>query len=84
MILDEANGKNLMKGLLTRQPRKRLGSGLGGWEASRLHCAREVSYGLRGFRKIHLCPFGSCIPSFFGLGSIAANETVKQRCANCF
>lgn len=28
----DANGKTLMKGLLTRQPRKRLGSGLGGWE----------------------------------------------------
>ena len=28
----EVNGKTLMKGLLTRQPRKRLGSGLGGWE----------------------------------------------------
>jgi len=28
----DANGKTLMKGLLTRQPRKRLGSGIGGWE----------------------------------------------------
>ena len=30
------NGKTLMKGLLTRQPRKRLGSGLGGWEVPQL------------------------------------------------
>ncbi|CAE7747709.1 Pkg21D [Symbiodinium sp. CCMP2456] len=28
----DTNGKALMKGLLTRQPRKRLGSGIGGWE----------------------------------------------------
>eukprot|EP00439_Symbiodinium_sp_Y106_P057351 s1665_g8.t1 len=35
----DANGKTLMKGLLTRQPRKRLGSGIGGWEdACREHC----------------------------------------------
>ena len=32
----EVNGKTLMKGLLTRQPRKRLGSGLGGWEVPQL------------------------------------------------
>eukprot|EP00438_Fugacium_kawagutii_P035874 Skav204676 [mRNA] locus=scaffold1284:44867:52953:- [translate_table: standard] len=31
-VCTAVNGKTLMKGLLTRQPRKRLGSGLGGWE----------------------------------------------------
>lgn len=29
-----------MKGLLTRQPRKRLGSGLGGWEVPQLQLGR--------------------------------------------
>ena len=36
----EVNGKTLMKGLLTRQPRKRLGSGLGGWEVPQLQLGR--------------------------------------------
>eukprot|EP00931_Biecheleriopsis_adriatica_P025331 TRINITY_DN15587_c0_g2_i1.p1 TRINITY_DN15587_c0_g2~~TRINITY_DN15587_c0_g2_i1.p1 ORF type:complete len:876 (-),score=183.29 TRINITY_DN15587_c0_g2_i1:293-2560(-) len=31
----DANGKSLMKGLMTRQPRKRLGSGIGGFESIR-------------------------------------------------
>ncbi|CAJ1351647.1 unnamed protein product [Effrenium voratum] len=39
----DANGKALMKGLLTRQPRKRLGSGLGGWED-----VRGAEYFLQG------------------------------------
>ena len=39
----QVNGKTLMKGLLTRQPRKRLGSGLGGWEAPWLPGSRQGS-----------------------------------------
>lgn len=39
----DVNGKTLMKGLMTRQPRKRLGSGLGGWED-----VRGAEYFLQG------------------------------------